>query len=244
MKWTKNKILEVLDNCAEAFTFPVLDNGYVYLAATRLSVFKSETDWAIVIEVFGFSPRSGEPDIHVYTFSNNLNDRNASTDYVSEEAYNQYLSNNPYNESRFFYPIENNDWQDEEDLECLASSGICYVRGNGIALPSNEDCVELGIDLETDSPQTFEFFRYLAAKHRNMILCNETELRVNIQPDMLMMIQLDDWIHPDITDGELPSCSPTFITISTAIESGNFESLSQIKEGNTSWRNWPEAGTL
>ena len=31
-------MLEVLDACARVFTFPMLDNGYVYLAATRLSV--------------------------------------------------------------------------------------------------------------------------------------------------------------------------------------------------------------
>ena len=35
-------ILGVFDQAAEAFMFPMLDNGYVYLAASRLSVFKSD----------------------------------------------------------------------------------------------------------------------------------------------------------------------------------------------------------
>lgn len=48
-------ILAVLDRCCDACTFPMLDNGYVYLAATRLSLFRSKADWAMVIEVFGFS---------------------------------------------------------------------------------------------------------------------------------------------------------------------------------------------
>ena len=29
-------ILSVLDRCCDTYTFPMLDNGYVYLAATRL----------------------------------------------------------------------------------------------------------------------------------------------------------------------------------------------------------------
>jgi hypothetical protein len=46
----------------------MLDNGYIYLAATRLSLFRSSRDWAITIEVFGYSPRAGIPDTSIYTF--------------------------------------------------------------------------------------------------------------------------------------------------------------------------------
>ena len=56
---TAGEILEVLDAACDSFAFPMLDNGYVYLAATRLSLFRSAADWAMVIEVFGFSPRAG-----------------------------------------------------------------------------------------------------------------------------------------------------------------------------------------
>ena len=52
MNWTSERILRVLDASAEQFTFPVLDNGYVYLAATRMSVYRSDGDWAIVIRSF------------------------------------------------------------------------------------------------------------------------------------------------------------------------------------------------
>jgi len=51
-------ILTILDACCHSATFPMLDNGYVYLAASRLSLHRSTTDWALVIEVFGFSPRA------------------------------------------------------------------------------------------------------------------------------------------------------------------------------------------
>ena len=59
MAFDPEEILSILDRCCDAFTFPMLDNGYVYLAATQLSLYRSTMDWAVVIEVFGFSPRAG-----------------------------------------------------------------------------------------------------------------------------------------------------------------------------------------
>jgi hypothetical protein len=39
--WDAVEILAVLDGCCDSCTFPMLDNGYVYLAATRLSAYRS-----------------------------------------------------------------------------------------------------------------------------------------------------------------------------------------------------------
>ena len=51
MKWGDKEILGVLDACASSFNFPAMDNGYVYPAASKLSVYRSEEDWAFVIAV-------------------------------------------------------------------------------------------------------------------------------------------------------------------------------------------------
>src|SRR5215471_3716415 len=98
-------ILAVLDRCCDSFTFPMLDNGYVYLAATRLSLYRGASDWAMVIEVFGFSPRAGLPDTHIHTCASTLYNRDAPENYVTRDAYQRYLANNPNNGSRFVYPI-------------------------------------------------------------------------------------------------------------------------------------------
>jgi hypothetical protein len=74
MPHNANQILAILDTCCHAATFPMLDNGYVYLAASRLSLHRSDSDWALVIEIFGFSPRSSSPDLHIYTFASRLGD--------------------------------------------------------------------------------------------------------------------------------------------------------------------------
>jgi hypothetical protein len=244
MKWTSEKILEILDSCAEEFTFPVLDNGYVYLAATRMSIFGNNSDWAIVIEVFGFSPRSGDPDVQIYTFSSNLYERYSLEKYVSEDAYRNYLENNPFNESRFIYPIDNSEWVDEEDQENLSINGICLLRGKEISFPPISHYEQLGINLEEDVPLTFEFCRFLAENYRELVLSTQKELRVSVLPSMDLLLQLDDWEHPDISDGELPSSSEDFIQIANALAKGSFESFKASGKKNTHWRNWPEAGTL
>jgi len=151
-------ILTILDACCHSATFPMLDNGYVYLAASRLSLHRSTTDWALVIEVFGFSPRAGSPDLHVYTFANRLYARNTSTQYISHDAYERYLATNPHNESRFFFPIDDDAWQDPENSELVAADATrVSVRGHSILLPSVDVYADYGIELE-EAPrvQVFE----------------------------------------------------------------------------------------
>ncbi|MEM8650367.1 MAG: hypothetical protein AAGF54_07555, partial [Pseudomonadota bacterium] len=106
------EILDILDQSAEDYTFPMLDNGYIYLAASRLALFRSLEHWAVVFEIFGFSPRGGHPDLSIITIANKLHSRQKRSDYVSDEAYDNYLKNNPYWESECFWPISNEDWID------------------------------------------------------------------------------------------------------------------------------------
>lgn len=63
---------KIIDQTAETFQFPMLDNGYIYLASSKLSVFKKDNSWALVFEIFGYNPRSGDPDISIYTISNEI----------------------------------------------------------------------------------------------------------------------------------------------------------------------------
>lgn len=133
-------ILSVLDACCDSFAFPMLDNGYVYLAATRLSLFRSTSDWAIVTEVFGFSTRSGVPDTHISTFASCLHNRKSPRNFVTREAYDNYLKNNPNNESTVIFPTAEGEWQNPEDSEVIAD-GVTEIslRGQIVHLPSREE---------------------------------------------------------------------------------------------------------
>jgi hypothetical protein len=244
MNWTKDTILEILDRCAEEFVFPVLDNGYVYFAATKMALYRSEQDWAIVIEVFGFSPRFGQPDTHIYTFSSKLHDRDPASNYVSEEAYRNYLDSNPFNESRFVYPIENSDWKDKDDTDYVRAGGECVLRGNKIDIPENSSFRKLGIELEKQRPLVFEFCRYLEEKYTDQVFCTQAERRISISPELTLLLQLDAWNHPDISGGERPSSSETFQQIAKVIVTGNTQCYQPTQNKNTHWKNWLESGEL
>jgi hypothetical protein len=236
-------ILAVLDACAQAFTFPMLDNGYVYLAATRLSLYRSDTDWALVIEVFGFSPRAGVPDLHVYTFGSRLVARDTPADFVSQQAYENYLANNPHNESRFVRPVAAGDWIDGEQVAAPAS--MVLLRGRSVALPSSGTYPDHGIELE-EPPRVWvhELCRYLAAVARDDVLATEAERRASVDPRSRQLLLLDEWCHPDIANDELPSQNAAFQQLARVLETGDVAHYRPRSAPNTDWRNWPDGGLL
>src|SRR6185436_7927465 len=68
-------ILDQLDRCAAAYTFPILDNAYVYPADTRMALFRDSERWAMIIEVLGFNSHMGGTggiDDALYCFGNCL----------------------------------------------------------------------------------------------------------------------------------------------------------------------------
>lgn len=244
---TATEILQVLDSCADAYKFPMLDNGYVYLAATRLSLFRSSTDWALVIEVFGFSPRAGLPDLNVSTFASTLTNRNRPADYVSTEAFENYLRNNPHNESRSFFPLDEGSWQDSETLELLSATSESHpvLRGREQTLPSRSEYARHGIELaDPNGVYVYEYCRYLAAVARDEVLATPNEQRVSVAPTLEKLLVLDDWHYPNLVDDEWPSEVESFQQLARVLETGDVGVYRPTTAGNTHWKHWPDGGTL
>ncbi len=244
--WSASQILDVLDSCCETFTFPMLDNGYVYLAATRLSLHRSPTYWALVIEIFGFSPRGGLPDVHVHTFGSRLHNRNEAAAYVTAEAYQNYLRTNPHNESRFFFPVGEGPWQDPDSSEYVTEGATEVPLRDGIVtVPSAADLRTHGIELEEPPRvQTFELCRFLAAVHCTAVLATPVERRVSVPPDLRELMTLEEWKHPDVADDERPSESETFQQLADVLASDEASRYRPSAGANTHWSNWREGGTL
>jgi hypothetical protein len=246
MIWRPQDILSALDKCCESFTFPMLDNGYVYPAATRLSLYRSLEDWAMVIEVFGFSPRSGVPDIHVHTFASRLRRAKSVDDYVNRQALDSYLANNKHNESTFIYPIEEGSWLDPEDSELLAvGQERVLLRGNPLNTPRLSEYGVHDIALQ-DPPRVyvFEFCRFLAATARNSVLATADERRKCVPAELEQVMQLEEWNHPDVVNDERPSSNSTFKSLAEVLAHGNVSAYQPAEQPNTHWKNWPEGGTL
>lgn len=246
MRWLGPDILEVLDDCASNFTFPVLDNGYVYPAAARMSAYSSSEDWGLVIEVFGFSPRAGLPDVSLYTFSSNVQHGKVERDFVSREAYERYLASNRFNVMGTAFPILEGSWQDEDDVELVASgASSIHVRHAVLPVPPIEVYTKLEIDLErAPRVQVFELCRALAASDRDLVLATRQERVANLPSDCEEILLANDWYHPDVVSGELPSNTETFVQLAEALAARNPVLYRPSRPPNTHWRNWPEAGLL
>lgn len=246
MTSTPEEILAILDRCSESYSFPLLDHPYVYLAASRLSLFRSATDWAIVFEMFGFAPRGGLPETEIRTIASRLHDRDSPDKYNSKEAYESYLANNPHVEFRSVRPVEEGPWQDEEDQENVADGeGVVVVRDRTIPLPPVAAYAKHDIELEDpEQVQVYELCRYLADVAREQVLATPTERRVSVLPEMEQILQLEEWRHPDLYGKELPSGSETFQQLARVLVSGDVSLYQPTQPPNNHWRNWPGGGSM
>lgn len=221
----------------------MLDNGYIYLAATRLSVHSDAHDWAIVLEVFGYSPRAGLPDIAVQTFASRPHDRNPSSTYGSRDAHGLYLAAHAHDEMRNFSPIADGAWVDDEHVAATASEIV--LRGAPTVLPSPSTYASIGINLlDPPSVHVFELCRYLAETQRARVLATEPERRVSVAPGLRQILVLDEWHHPDLVSGERPSDTEAFRQLAQVAATADPTCYVPSEPANTHWSNWPDGGSL
>ena len=238
-------ILSILDQGAKDIAFPMLDNGYVYLAAARLSLHRSASDWAVVFEIFGFNPRSGSPDLQIASLGSRLDDHKAVEDFVTSEAYVTYRRSHPHDAMDFVWPLDDS-WQDPEDLESVRQGATAVlIRGTPVEIPDRAALEGAGIDLEApDGVAAFELCRYLGDVERESILATREERRMHVPPELEQIVVLDDWHHPDTAGGELPSQTAAFRSIARVLATGDVSAYDATEPGNTHWSNWPMGGTL
>jgi hypothetical protein len=238
-------ILAVLDRGCDDFVFPMLDNGYVYLAAARLSLYRSAADWAMTFEIFGFSPRAAAPDVSVWTFGSRIAGRKGRADHVSQDAYEAYLAAHPYDDAESFFPV-GGDWQDPEwgELVSITATSVT-VRDRLIEIPDRATLVRHGIELaEPDRVRTYELCRYLAAVAREDVLATKGERRTHVPSELDDFLILDDWHHPDTVNGERASDTVAFRSLARALASGDAADYEASEEPNTHWSHWPFGGSL
>jgi hypothetical protein len=234
VSYTKKEILEQLNYCARDYSFPMLDNGYIYLGDTRLSAYRDGERWALVIEVLGYSVRTGwHYGLHncLYCFGNCLNE-------APGMAPEQLVMTTDSEDDPTFR--EECDWYVREEAKTV------NLRGVDIPLKlSPEQLVEKGIELvEPPHITGAELMRSLLPEYREQLLATEEELRAQLPTDLPMILRLEDWPHPDLVNGELPSESETFQLLSEVLVTGDPALYVPSKEPNTHWKNWPDSGSL
>ncbi len=233
--FTKEEILSQLDEHARRFTFPMLDNGYVYLADTRLSAYRDESRWALLIEVVGASARAGGYDglnncLHCYG--------------------NCLLCPVGTANENFLAFIE-----DGEGAPIFDEEYVWYVNRDAQSLRIRESLIPLNLDANflaskeivlKEVPQITgaELLRSLVPEFSSLLFATEDELRQRVPSDLAMILRLEEWNHPDLVTNELPSHNETFQMIADVLVSGDTSLYKPTFAPNTHWRNWPEGGSL
>jgi hypothetical protein len=234
------EILEILDN--EEFDFPCLDNGYVYLAATRLSLHRSAADWAMVFEVFGFNPRAGVPDVVTHTFGSRIVNRETTPNGYDRASYAAYRSRHPHDNYSSCW-ITDQDWMDGEDVADGATDLL--LRGRGVPIPERAAYARHGIDLaDSERVKVYELCRFLADVVRDDVLATPAERRAHVPDDLAQILVLEEWTHPDVVRGQKPSDVESFRQLARVLEAGDVSLYRPMTPPNTHWKNWPEGGSL
>lgn len=236
--FNREEILEQLDECARAFTFPMLDNGYVYPADVRLSAYRDNTRWAIVIEVLGFQNHCGGHDgiqNCLHCFGNCLH-RKPGT---ANEDFLHMTTDSP--EGPTFA-------EDDFSVEGIVHPKARTIKIRDVIVPVEHDRQKYeakGIEFRyPDQISSMELLRFLVSERRELLLASEEELRQRIPRDLPLILRLDEWHHPDLAGGELPSQSPTFQMIAEVLATGDVSRYRPLMEPNTHWSNWPDGGSL
>ncbi|HNT55028.1 MAG TPA: hypothetical protein PKG95_09975 [Anaerolineaceae bacterium] len=214
----------------------MLDHGYVYLADTRLSAYRDERNWALIIEVLGYHPRAGGLGGMVnslYCFGSCLR----RVPGLSNEDF-LHLTREVSDDDPIF--------QDDESWQVREGAHNLQIRDNRVTLDlSPAALARKGIALaEPPTLTAAELLRSLIPEQRTLLLATDAELYQRLTVPLPLVLRLDEWHHPDLSRGELPSQSETFRQIAAVLASGDTALYRPTQAPNTHWRNWPAGGTL
>jgi hypothetical protein len=234
-KYSSKDILSQLDKCAEEFTFPMLDNGYVYPVESRLTAYRDDKRWVLIIEAVGFNYRGGGHDgitncLHIFG--------------------NCILFKPGTDNSNFLYMMDNSEEGETFDSEFMEhlnpSVNSMLLRNKRIKIEHNLGFYESkGIQLEEPPKiKIWEFLRGLVPEYSMDLLATDDELRNRVPSDIPEFLRLTEWFHPDLASDEKPSQNETFIMIAKALATGDKSKYTPTKPPNNHWTNWPEGGTL
>lgn len=199
-----------------------------------MTLFRDETRWAMVIEVLGFNSHMGGTggiDNALYCFGNCLH----RPPGISPEDTLRPVSDGGSG------PLF-----EEDGITIRRGATDLRIRSCEVPLPrSPEHYLERRILLEIPPDiQGFELLRGLLPEHRGLLLATDEEIRARVPEDLPQVLRLDEWNHPDVSEGEMPSQSPTFQGLAKVLKTGDLTCYRPRRKPNTHWSRWPEGGVL
>jgi hypothetical protein len=227
MVFSAANILEVLDEGAYNYEFPMLDNIYHYLSGTKIAAFRSINEWLIVFQKTSFFISAGEFSNVINAFGNNIKKNGIiSIEKIISES------------------LKDKMFDDEGNF--LLNPLHFKVNIKGIERefnPTEDDYKKIGIESNDDKmPNEAKIIRYLMSVIPNELFFSTVDLlkicgREN--SNLEVFITLDDWSHPDLVNDEKPSEIPSFQSLAEALEKNDKALYKCLEEEyNTHWSNW------
>lgn len=217
-KMKASEILQVLDDSAEDFDFPALDNYNFDLAQCRLSIFREIDKWFIIFEMAGVNPNQDiSNDLYVYSNAIEQQGIIISLDDIVSLANEEY-------------------WFDDEDTFLVNPFHLkLLVNEDPLILnPREEEYTQLGIETESFNPT--KLIRYLSSKYKEKFWLGTSDLlnEIDVSIHPTLFYQTEEWEHPD---EEKPSENVFFQSLAKAIKLNDI-SLINSNKPNTHWSNW------
>lgn len=233
----RQEILRQLDIEAECYVFPMLDNGYYYHGDQKLTIFRDDKRWAILLEVLAFN--NHESGLNGITTIAN----------VFGNCLTAWNDNDNFNHFAFDSNVDTFLIDDTIYLPYLnPEAKSIIVKGQEIPIITDRQhykSKKIEFEFEHEDKITpWEFLRGLIPEYSNLFWVTREEISTKIPKDLPIFMTLDSWHHPDLVEGEKPSETETFQQLADVIMTGDKEFYKTTEIKNTHWTNWLEGGTL
>jgi len=206
---TTAEILSTLDNCYgdgsgyNYFNFATLSHPYTFLIDSRINVFRdNQGQWAIAVEVLGFTPNGNAITLEIFYFGNCLKEIK--------------VEDNRLTNSYTIYPVDDDSFEDTIEGECLKPDAKFWiVKGNEVPISHNkQDYIEAGVELKEYEPGEIsaeEVGRLLIIQYGSLFRATDEELYKFLPSGIDKILVLDEWYHKEYYQNniELPADFPT-----------------------------------
>lgn len=225
-----------------------LENGYCYLAGSKIHVYGDSNNWAVVFEQNGYHTRQGTVNLDLIYIGNCI-------DYIIEEYPDRNYISNQHTitliESSELNRIQNKNGNEMENFELIDfETKQIKIRNKTLAFNNNhEDYKKLGISIrDYDNPNNLigfeDIVRYIQETEPNILKAEEFEIRKHIPKNLEKIMTLNDFHYASSFEDNLsPSKQETYQMIAKVICKLDANEWKPTKKANNNWRNW-ESGNL
>ncbi|AUS99717.1 hypothetical protein CLI64_04540 [Nostoc sp. CENA543] len=215
--YTVHEILECLDQAHRNLDFPGFGKINIDMVSARLTGFRNDYYWVLVFEelVHWYGLAGIQPVLAITAFSNRPD-----------------IGNGLF---ATLYPVEIENEDDYENTNALHLK----IRGESLtvepkSIPKHHYC-NFG----------FNLLVYLLSDYRSQMLATEQELLSIVSHELIQVIQLDNWHHPNVYGWNfaanrhfLPSDAQSMQMIAKVLVTGNPNFYQPCEESNVDWRRW------